>query len=74
MVRIKLKEDEISKYEKARIIGSRALQISMGAPLYIDLSKEDLEKIKYNVVEIAKKEYEEGLIPMEVKRLYPHQR
>ncbi len=74
MVNVKLKEDEVTKYEKARIIGSRALQISMGAPLLIKLSKKDLEKIKYNVVEIAKMEFEKGLIPMEVKRLYPHQR
>ena len=45
---------ETSKYEKARIIGARALQISMGAPFAIDLSTEDLEKLKYNPVEIAK--------------------
>ena len=25
----------LTKYEKARIIGARALQISMGAPLYV---------------------------------------
>ena len=44
---------EFTKYEKARMIGSRALQISMGAPIMLDLSKEDLLKLKYNAVEIA---------------------
>ena len=59
---------EHTKFEKARIIGSRALQISQGAPFLIKLSKEDLDKIKYNPVEIAKREFDEGLLPIEVKR------
>jgi len=37
---------EYTKYEKARIIGARALQISMNAPLLIKITQEDLEKIK----------------------------
>ena len=37
-----------TKYEKARMIGSRALQLSQGAPFLIKLNKEGLEKIKYN--------------------------
>ena len=34
-----------TKFEKARIIGSRALQIAMGAPFLIKLSNDDLERI-----------------------------
>jgi len=60
-----------SKYEKARMIGSRALQVSMGAPFMIKLSPKELEEIKYNPVEIAKKEFEAGVIPIEVKRKMP---
>lgn len=63
-----------NKYEKARLIGSRALQIAMGAPILIKLKKEDLEKIRYNPVEIAKIEYEEGLLPIDVKRPLPHEK
>ena len=63
-----------TKYETARIIGSRALQISMGAPFLIKMSEKDLEKIKYNPVEIAKMEYKEGVIPIAVKRPLPHSR
>ncbi|MEK6949576.1 MAG: DNA-directed RNA polymerase subunit K [Nanoarchaeota archaeon] len=59
---------EYTKYEIARIIGARALQISMGAPLMVELSKEELEKIRYNPVEIAKIEFEKGVIPINVKR------
>ncbi|KHO45870.1 MAG: DNA-directed RNA polymerase subunit K [archaeon GW2011_AR3] len=61
-----------SRYEKARILGSRALQISMGAPFKIKLSQEELAKLRYNPVEIAKLEYEQGLVPIEIRREVAH--
>ncbi len=61
-----------TKYEKARIIGARALQISMGAPLLLKLKKEDFEKINYRPVEIAKMEFEKGIIPITVRRPMPN--
>lgn len=57
-----------TKYEKSRVIGSRALQISQGAPFMIKLSEKDLEKIGYDPLEIAKMEYEQDLIPIKVKQ------
>jgi DNA-directed RNA polymerase subunit K/omega len=74
MKKIELSEDEHTKYEKTRIIGSRALQISMGAPILVKLSQKDLEDISFNPIEIAKKEYAAGVIPMKVKRLPPQGR
>ena len=62
---------EHTKYEHSRIIGSRALQISRGAPFMMKLSQKDLEKIGYNPVEIAKMEYEQGLIPITIKKREP---
>ena len=59
---------DYTKYEKARMIGSRALQLSMGAPFLVTLSKDDLEKLKYDPIEIALKEYDEGVLPITVKR------
>ena len=35
-------EQNFTKYEKARILGARALQIAMNAPLLIKIKKEDL--------------------------------
>ena len=64
-------QKKYTKYEKARIIGSRALQISMGAPFLIKLKEKDLEKMRYNSVEIAKMEFEEGVIPIDVKTPLP---
>ena len=63
--------EEHTKYEHARIIGARALQISMGAPFMIKLSDEELKKIGYNTIEIAKLEFKQGLIPITVKRPMP---
>ena len=60
-----------TKFEKARIIGARALQIAMGAPLLIKLDEKDLENINYNPVEIAKMEFEKGIIPITIKRPLP---
>lgn len=63
---------KLTKYERARIIGSRALQLSMGAPYLVKLSKKDLEDMRYNPLEIAKKEFEAGVIPIDVIRKSPN--
>jgi len=60
-----------SKYERARIIGARALQISMGAPLLLNLKAEDFERIKYNPISIARMEFEKGILPITIKRPLP---
>lgn len=60
-----------TKFERARMLGSRALQIAMGAPFLIKLTKEELEKIRFNPVEIAKLEFEKGEFPITVRRPLP---
>ena len=65
---IKLKMEEYTKYEHARIVGARALQISMGAPFMVKLNDEELKKLGYNPIEIAKLEFKQGLIPISIKR------
>jgi DNA-directed RNA polymerase subunit K/omega len=57
-----------TKFEIARMIGSRALQISMGAPFLVKLNDKDLEAIGYNPIEIAKKEFEAEVLPITVRR------
>jgi len=66
-----METEEYTKYEKARMIGSRALQIATGAPFLIKLSDEDLSKINYNPIEIAKMEFSKGIIPLAIKRPLP---
>ncbi len=60
-----------TKYEKARIIGARALQISMGAPVLIKLEKDFLDKINYDPIAIAEVEYEKDILPITIKRPLP---
>jgi DNA-directed RNA polymerase subunit K len=59
---------EYTKYERARMIGSRALQLSMGAPFLVKLSPEELAKLHFDTIEISLREYEEGILPITVKR------
>lgn len=53
--------EKFTRYERARIIGARALQISMGAPVL-------LEEDAGEPIDIALKELEMGVIPITVKR------
>jgi DNA-directed RNA polymerase subunit K len=65
------KDLKYTKYEKARMVGSRALQLSMGAPFLLKLTEEDLKKLKYNPIEIALLEFENSVIPITIKRPLP---
>ena len=64
-------KESFTKYERARIIGARALQIAMGAPILLKMKKEDYEKMRYNPINIARKEFEDGVLPLSVKRPMP---
>ena len=69
-----MEELEFTKYEKARILGARALQIAMNAPLLIKISKEDMEEIKYDALKIAEIELESGILPISIKRPLPRKK
>lgn len=64
-------QEHFTKFELARVIGSRALQISQGAPPLVKLTPKVLEEIKYNPLEIAKLELKEGVIPITIIRPKP---
>jgi len=54
---------EYTRYEKARLIGARALQIKMGAPILMKLPG-DMKR----PIDIARLELEKGVLPITVKR------
>ena len=60
-----------TKYEKARIIGARALQIAMGAPILVKMKEEDFIALRYNPVNIARKEFDDNVLPISIKRPLP---
>lgn len=66
-----MSEENFSKYERARILGARALQIAMNAPLLIKISQEDLEKIKFDALKIAEIELNSNILPISIKKPFP---
>lgn len=55
----------MTKYERARVLGTRALQISMNAPVLVDLEGET------DPLQLAIKELKEKRIPLVVRRYLP---
>ncbi|EER29311.1 DNA-directed RNA polymerase subunit, putative [Coccidioides posadasii C735 delta SOWgp] len=55
----------MTKYERARVLGTRALQISMNAPILVDLEGET------DPLQIALKELNQKKIPLIVRRYLP---
>ena len=57
----------LTKFEKARIMGARALQLSLGAPPFIPIPK--TARIS---LDIAMEELEQRVIPITIRRLLPN--
>lgn len=57
-----MSEFKLTRYERARIIGARALQISLGAPVLLDIDKGE-------PIDLAMEELRLGVIPITVKRV-----
>lgn len=57
---------KLTRFEKARIVGARALQISMGAPILVEPSEGYSSPI-----DIALKELEAGILPITIRRTLP---
>lgn len=54
---------DLTKYELARIIGARALQLSCGAPPLIKVSNKST-----SFIEVAQSELDKNVIPLSVVR------
>lgn len=72
-IKIKMEKEKpkLTNYERTRILGARALQIAMDAPLLIEISKEKLEEINYDPMEISRMELESNVLPITVKKPMP---
>ncbi len=58
-----MKTDSLTKYEKARVVGARSLQLAMGAPPLVDVPDGEI-----NARVISKAEFEKNVIPLQVLR------
>lgn len=66
-----MEKEIFSRYEISRILGARALQIAMNAPLLIKIDAKELERIHYDPLKIAEIEFNSGILPISVKRPLP---
>ena len=57
----------LTRFEKARIMGARALQLSLGAPIFIEIPKNAITSL-----EIAMEELKQRVIPIVIKRTLPN--
>jgi DNA-directed RNA polymerase I, II, and III subunit RPABC2 len=64
--KIKVGSIYVTRFEKARIIGARALQISLGAPILVSIKDTVLDSMA-----IAEKEFLEGILPLTIRRSLP---
>lgn len=58
-------ENRLTRFEVARIISARALQISLGAPVLIKTEETD-------PIKIAKEEFKKNVLPITIKRPLPN--
>ncbi len=66
-----MEKEGFTKYEIARILGARALQLSMNAPMLLAIPKEKLEEVNFDPLKIAELEFNAGILPITVKRPLP---
>ena len=65
--KIKIGPARLTRFERAWIIGARALQLSMGAPPLIDVSKLPA-RVREDPVLLAQRELEAGVLPITILR------
>ncbi len=66
--------EQFSKYERARILGARALQISMDAPILTKIDEEMLGDLNFDPLRIAEVELDSGVLPISVNRPLPQRK
>ncbi len=64
---VKIGPPKLTRFEKARIVGARSLQIAMGAPPFLPL-----EGGYRGPIEIATAELEEDALPLSIRRSLPN--
>ncbi|MFP4402018.1 MAG: DNA-directed RNA polymerase subunit omega [Candidatus Nanoarchaeia archaeon] len=59
--------EKLNKFEKSRLLGARALELSKGAKPRVNLEEEGLSiMLSRDLVKIAQIEYERGLLELKV--------
>ena len=64
-------QEKFTKYEIARILGARSLQLAMDAPVLLKLSNKEIEELNFDSLKIAERELSANVLPITVKRPLP---
>ncbi|MFH1179368.1 MAG: DNA-directed RNA polymerase subunit K [Candidatus Bathyarchaeota archaeon] len=57
---------KLTRFERARIVGARALQVSLGAPILAPLPEAVIDPIDIAIIELREK-----VLPMTIRRTLP---
>ncbi len=64
---VKIGPPKLTRFEKARIVGARSLQLAMGAPSFVPLESE-----RWRPIEVAARELDEDALPISIRRSLPN--
>ena len=64
-------EKKFTRYEIARILGARSLQLAMDAPVLLKLSEEEKDELNFDTLRTAEKELTAEVLPITIKRPLP---
>ncbi len=64
---VKIGPPKLTRFEKARIVGARSLQIAMGAPPFVPVEGDIMRPI-----DVAARELEEDALPISIRRSLPN--
>ena len=59
-------EDRLTRFEVARLVGARALQVALGAPVLVPTEAKIASSL-----DIARYEFKNGILPITIKRTLP---
>ena len=64
--KVEIGPENLTRFERAKIIGSRALQLSLGAPTFVKVSK-----AIHDPIILATYELDNTVMPLTIRRTYP---
>lgn len=64
--KVQIGPPKLTRFERARIVGARALQVSLGAPVLVEVALGVSDPIDISITELR-----EGALPMTIRRTLP---
>lgn len=64
--KVRIGPPKLTRFERARIVGARALQVSLGAPVLVEVALGVSDPIDISITELK-----EGALPMTIRRTLP---